>query len=128
MTEKKRLLVFHPTVAPYRIDYFNDLYEAFDCRICLQYENLKDQTFDYDSISSQFRYVPQYLPQEGVKMRREISRQLREFDPDIVMTCEFGPLTLQVLLYRFLHGKKYKVAVGNGVLRLIPPGLTIVIK
>ena len=47
---KKRLLIFHPTIAPYRIDFFNDLYRAFDTRVCLQYWNLRDQTFDYEKI------------------------------------------------------------------------------
>ena len=58
---KKRLLIFHPTIAPYRIDFFNDLYRAFDTRVCLQYWNLRDQTFDYDKLYARFRFHPFYL-------------------------------------------------------------------
>ena len=32
-----KLLIFHPTIAPYRIDFFNDLSRSFDSRICLKY-------------------------------------------------------------------------------------------
>ena len=45
-----KLLVFHPTIAPYRIDFFNDLYAAFDTHVCLKYWNLRDQTLDYEKI------------------------------------------------------------------------------
>lgn len=33
MQTKKRLLIFHPTIAPYRIDLFNDLNRNFDSSV-----------------------------------------------------------------------------------------------
>ena len=55
MTEKnfllpKTVLIFHPTIAPYRIDFFNDLYKSFNAKIVLFYRNLKDQKFKYEEI------------------------------------------------------------------------------
>lgn len=109
----KRLLIFHPTIAPYRIDFFNDLYRAFDTRVCLQYWNLRDQTFDYNKIYAQFAFKPHYL-KEIIKIGPRslwggFWQHLDEFDPDIVLVSEFNVTALMVLAHRFLKRKKYKV-------------------
>lgn len=110
---KKRLLIFHPTIAPYRIDFFNDLYRAFDTRVCLQYWNLRDQTFDYDKIYAQFAFKPYYL-KEVLKIGSRslwggFWEHLDEFNPDIVLVSEFNMTALMVLLHRFFKRKKYKI-------------------
>lgn len=110
---KKRLLIFHPTIAPYRIDFFNDLYRAFDTRVCLQYWNLRDQTFDYDKIYSQFTFKPHYL-KEVLKLGSRslwggFWKHLDKFNPDIVLVSEFNMTALMVLLHRFIKRKKYKI-------------------
>lgn len=110
---KYRLLIFHHTIAPYRIDFFNDLSKAFDTRICLQYRNLISQRFDYDRISSQFRFKPIYLPILFTLKSRIVNsgywKQLEEFKPDIVIVGEYGIDCLLVLLHRWLKRKRYKV-------------------
>ena len=110
---KKRLLIFHPTIAPYRIDFFNDLYSAFDTLVCLQYWNLRDQTFDYNKIYAQFAFKPHYL-KEIIKIGPRslwggFWKHLDEFDPDIVLVSEFNVTALMVLAHRFFKRKKYKV-------------------
>lgn len=110
---KKRLLIFHPTIAPYRIDFFNDLYSAFNTRVCLQYWNLRDQTFDYDKIYSKFTFKPYYL-KEVIKLGSRslwggFWKHLDEFKPDIVLVSEFNITALVVLLHRFIKRRKYKV-------------------
>lgn len=110
---KKKLLIFHPTIAPYRIDFFNDLYKAFDTRVCLQYWNLRDQTFDYEKIYAQFAFKPYYL-KEVLKLGARsiwggIWKHLDEFQPDVVLVSEYGITALMVLLHRFLKRKHYKV-------------------
>lgn len=110
---KKKLLIFHPTIAPYRIDFFNDLYRAFDTRVCLQYWNLRDQTFDYEKIYAQFAFKPYYL-KEVLRLGERsvwggIWKHLDEFQPDVVLVSEYGIVALMVLLHRLLKRKKYKV-------------------
>lgn len=110
---KKRLLIFHPTIAPYRIDFFNDLYKAFDTRVCLQYWNLRDQTFDYEKIYAKFAFEPHYL-KEVLKLGCRslwggFWKHLDEFNPDIVLVGEFNMTALMVLAHRFLKRKSYKV-------------------
>ena len=108
-----KLLVFHPTIAPYRIDFFNDLALSFQTRVCLRYWNLRDQTFDYDKIYFRFQFTPVYLKEKVKFWGRSIEsgywKNLDEFQPDIVLTEEFGIGTMFVLLHRFFKRKKYKV-------------------
>ena len=108
-----RLLVFHPTIAPYRIDFFNDLAHSFQTRICLRYWNLRDQTFEYEKIYSRFLFKPVYLKELfkfwGRSFEAGYWKNLDEFQPDIVLTEEFGVGTMLVLLHRFFKRKKYKV-------------------
>lgn len=109
---KKRLLLFHPTIAPYRIDFFNDMYKAFQTRVCLQYENLKSQRFNYDKIKSQFIFSPTYLPRDSkLKLITAVKRELRSFSPDLVITCEFNYITIFTIIWRLFTGKKYKIVV-----------------
>lgn len=110
--EKKRLLIFHPTIAPYRVDFFNDLYEAFDTKVCLQYRNLKSQKFDYNKISSQFKYEPKYLPESSRRsLLKAVKAEMVSFQPNIVLTCEFNVITIFALMWRCITGKQYKVVV-----------------
>lgn len=108
-----RLLVFHRTIAPYRIDFFNDLSFMFETRICLQYKNLLSQKFDYKKIEERFIFTPVYLKEWGRIRGRVFSRgywsQLDEFRPDIVLVSEFGLDCLLVLLHRFVKRRKYRV-------------------
>ena len=106
----RRLLIFHPTIAPYRIDFFNDLSMAFDTRVCLRYRNLRSQTFDYDRIAAQFAFDPIYQDSSVKGFSREFYwSNLDEFNPDIVIVEEFSLGAVYVLLHRFIKRRKYKV-------------------
>lgn len=108
-----KLLVFHPTIAPYRIDFFNDLYAAFDTQVCLKFWNLRDQTFDYQKIYSRFTFRPVYLKEMFTCKGRTFSRGywtcLDRYRPDVVLTDEYGWSTMCVLLHRWIKRRKYKV-------------------
>lgn len=108
---KKKLLIFHPTIAPYRIDFFNSLNDEFEAHICLTWGD--EGTFNYNSIYSQLNFRPILLKKWFEIGSRRINRgyweKLREINPDIVITDEFGLVTIIVLLHRWLHNKKYKV-------------------
>lgn len=108
-----RLLIFHPTIAPYRIDFFNDLNRFFNTRICLKYWNLRDQTFDYRRIYDRFNFQPIYLKERFKWRGRSLFggywKQLEQYRPDLVLTEEFGLGTVCVLIHRFLKRRKYKI-------------------
>lgn len=110
---RKKLLVFHPTIAPYRIDFFNDLCANFDTKICLRYENLRDQKFNYTLISNQFSFKPYYLnmvfEKGGFFYSKDYWNILDQFQPDIVVVEEFNLSAVLVLLHKKIKRKKYKI-------------------
>lgn len=97
----KRLLIFHPTIAPYRIDFFNQLFQVFDCRICLSY---RFTLFDYEKIEKELLFTPVYITN-----KTDYWKQLDEFNPDIVMTGEFGLSTIIPIIHRKVKKKGYKI-------------------
>lgn len=109
----KKLLIFHSTVAPYRIDFFNHLCKAFETQVCLRYKNLRSQKLDYDRIASLFAFTPVYQKEVCKIGSRSISgeywKYLDKFNPDIVFVEEFSIGAVIVLLHRFLKRKKYKI-------------------
>lgn len=105
----KRLLVFHPIIAPYRIDFFNCLSKAFDMKMCMMWRNLHDQTFDYSKIEAQLSFTPTYLDKQTCHIPRGVFSTLKNFNPDVVLVSECGLVSIMVLLYRWLFGKSFKV-------------------
>lgn len=109
---KKRLLIFHPTIAPYRIDFFNDLSKSFDAKICLSYKNLKSQTFDYDTIEKQIIFEPYYFSSKSlINKNIEAYRIISLHKPDIIITSEFGTYTLLAIFLKLLRLTTARVIV-----------------
>lgn len=112
--EKKRLLIIHPTIAPYRVDLFNHLNESFETRICLFYKNQDTHIFNYFQLESQLGFVPIFLKKRvsifGKTIYGGIWQQLKEFRPDIVMVGEFGLSTLSVILFKLFSKRSFKVS------------------
>lgn len=109
----KKVLIFHPTIAPYRIDFFNDLYRAFDTEIYLYYENLKSQTFDYEQIRKKFVFKPHYMKEwfsvgERTAYKGHIKEILRQ-KPDIVIVGEYSIGAWCAVMARMLSRKKFKI-------------------
>lgn len=108
---KKRLLVFHPTIAPYRVDLFNSLSKAFDARICLNYimYAFKDPSKIMELLDFRPIFLQRKKDEKYYAKNSEYIRQLKDFEPDIVITGEFGMNTIITLWYRWMHRKHYKV-------------------
>lgn len=112
-TEKgRKYVVFHPTIATYRIDFFNSLAKRLNCTIYLlmrKFVNFRD----YDSIEKQFAFVPGYVFDEGDERIRAFSfrywKILDKEDPDVVLTFEFGSCPMMIILHKLLKRKKYKI-------------------
>lgn len=109
----KKVLIFHPTIAPYRIDFFNDLYQAFDTEIYLYYENLKSQTLDYEQIKKKFAFTPHYMKErfslgERTVYKEHITEILRK-QPDIVVVGEYSIGAWCAVIARAFSKKKYKI-------------------
>lgn len=113
---KKKLLVFHPAIAPYRIDLFNSLNEYFDSSICLFSHNLGPfNQFKENSISSQLHFKPIYRDDIVIGKNSLFKRvlftlkMLAKSDFDLVMGWECGITTVIIVLYKLLFRKKFKI-------------------
>lgn len=113
LNQKKRLLVFHPIIAPYRIDLFNTLSQNYEMKLCMFHRNMIDQKFDYSKISEQFLFTPIILDEfynlPFLKIRKHIISTINEFKPDIVLVSECGYVSIIATLYKKLFNKPYQV-------------------
>ena len=109
---KKKILVLHPVIAPYRIDFFNSLSKTFDTKICLFRRRLLSQNFDYDKIECQFEFKPSYIMMDEISLFEWIKgiwNQLSIHKPDIVLTSEFNIPTIISVLYKLLFRHSMKI-------------------
>ena len=110
---KKKLLVFHPIIAPYRIDFFNSLSEQYDMYFYMFQRNLTSQKFNYEELSQSFGFKPNILDQlyniPYLKIRKKIISTIRKTNPDIILVSECGYVSIVAVLYKILLRRKYKV-------------------
>ena len=111
----KKVLVFHPALAPYRIDFFNRLSENFDSKFYFEHRNLKDQKFNQQKLISLCNFRLNYLDKGIEFLNRSFkfgfSLALFKEKPDLVLCSEYGYGTIITFLYKKLFFKKYKIFV-----------------
>lgn len=99
-----KVLVFHPALAPYRVDFFNRLAEKVDLTVVFLMENLESQKFDQDALRARcrfrFRYLTRGFSLKGRQFRFGGMRIVRDVRPDVVISYEFAPLTVWLALLR----------------------------
>lgn len=109
----KKLLVFHPALAPYRIDFFNKLSGSFDATVYFSLSNLIDQKFDQSKLRAELNF-PFNLLASGFDVKNKairfgIHKILKKHNPDIVICSEYSQITLFVIFIKIFFGKKYKI-------------------
>lgn len=107
-------LFFRTNIAPYRVDTYNALHEKLNCDLFFYWDFETSQNLDMSKILNECKFTPGYL--KGVRLNAntrkictEIWSILREKKPDIVIVPEFQILTIQVLLYKWIFRKNFKV-------------------
>lgn len=109
--QKKKLLVLHPIIGPYRIDFFNALNEQYDFKCCLFMHKFPTINYDFTKIEGQLTFKPIYLDVYHITklgIPKGFFRILEEFQPDFVMLSECSIRPLIVHLYKLLFRKKFK--------------------
>jgi len=109
---KKKLIVFHPALAPYRIDLFNQFAKDFDAFFYFSRRNLLSQKFDQEQLKLRTIFSCHYLRGFDLKnrpFRFGILRILFTQKPDIVLISEFGFIPFLVVFFRFLFRFKYTI-------------------
>ncbi len=109
---KRKLMVFHQYLAPYRIDFFNALARIGEMEVFFEYENSPDHHYNRPEMEARCAFRPQYLNHVRVAGRRipsGLARVLRHGRPDLVIVPEFSILALEVCLLRAVCRWKFKI-------------------
>src|SRR5574344_636851 len=101
------------STAQYRVDIYNALYEKYNFKMCFFDEEDCEQHYKKDVVGNRLKFVPYII--RGPKIGRNgkfflgLFKIIREEQPDVIIVPEFKACLIQVLLYRFLCKKKYKI-------------------
>lgn len=116
-----RILVFHPALAPYRVDMFNALARRCTLRLVFLSANVPNQAYDQQRLRGLLEVEPHYLL-SGITLpggrttrtlRLGFDDEIRRFRPDVVVTSEFGMATLSAIASRKLRGRSFALVVGT---------------
>lgn len=108
----KKITIFHQIIAPYRIDFFNELSHNYDCSIHLFGRNLKNQKFEYKNILAQLHFRPDFIVKEElglIKWLKCLWSTLSNEKPQIVIVGEYGISTFLTVIHRFFTKSDYKI-------------------
>lgn len=109
---KQKAIIFHPAIAPYRVDFFNSLNNAFEAEFYFEFHNALEQSFQQDALIDRLHFTPRYLKKGlfGIKnMRWQIFEILHSAKPDIVICSEYNLTTILILLHKWFFQRKMKV-------------------
>jgi len=113
--QKKKLLVFHAAIAPYRIDLFNELNSAFDANFYFFRKNLLNQKFDIQNINSQLNFNPNFLTsgfdyaRNGRMIRFSYLNKIISNKPDIILCWEYNLITILTTIFTKLFFRKTSI-------------------
>ena len=71
--DKPRLLIFHPALAPYRLDFFNALADRFTCHVVLLQRENPALFIKQDQLLAEARFTYAYLDRHFTLAGRDIN-------------------------------------------------------
>ena len=103
---KKKVLLFHPALAPYLIDQFNWLKKMFDFELVFLNDNLWDHKFNQSTLLSQLECNYSFLL-KGIQLKWRVFRfgvykTIKSSQPDIIFSYEFSFTTLYLIFLKRL--------------------------
>ncbi|WP_397445427.1 glycosyltransferase family 4 protein [Polaribacter sp. R77954] len=115
----KKILIFHPYLAPYRIDLYNRLSESFNVKVILtgSEKELKTLGFDLKYVNRQANFDYKYF-NSGFYLGRHLFslvylREIKKFKPNIVLAHELGINTLLSILGSFFFSYNLWVTIDD---------------
>lgn len=111
--KKKKMLVFHSALAPYRIDQFNFMGTLFDLEIVFYLNNLPDFKYDQNYLKNQCNFKISYLHIGPGKKDRffrfGIFNKVTKVKPDYILSYEYSPTTHYLLMLKRIGLLKQKI-------------------
>lgn len=115
----RKILIFHPYLAPYRIDLYNELSKLFKLKVILTGSEKEIQTlgFDLEYINKQASFEYEYV-QNGYYLGRHLIslvyvKEIRSFKPNLVLAHELGINTLFSVLMKPFGNYKLWVTMDD---------------
>ena len=108
-------LFFMNLITSYSIDTYNAFHEMLGCMMCFYHTFDSSQKLNEEGMRKECKFTPRYLKGitfgsgETRKFCTEVWTLLRSNKPNVVIVPEYQLLTIQVLLYKFIFRKKFKV-------------------
>lgn len=100
---KERVLMFHPAVAPYRVDFLNALNTYFDLKLYISLKNVPDQKFNQNELVAELEGDVKYLTigfnLTSKVIRFGIIRIIKKTLPKIIICSEFSQITIVTVLF-----------------------------
>ncbi|POY38112.1 glycosyl transferase [Flavobacterium alvei] len=110
---KKNILVFHPALAPYRVDFFNAIDKYFNAFFYFSLPNPIEQDFDQKALRNRCSFQCNYLDKGfeffGRSFRFNSIGKIKSTNPDVILCSEYSPITCLTVLYVSFFRKKTKV-------------------
>ncbi len=112
---KKKLIVFHNSLAPYRIDFFNELNSAFEAYFYIFRKNLISQKFDTEKLIDQLDFRPEFMTKGFDLYHKErmvrfgYLKKIVQIKPDVVICLEYNYMTFLTALFSKVFFPKTKV-------------------
>lgn len=106
MQPKKRVLIIHPTIAPYRVDFFNELSNQCELKVLFLRDHLLSQKFDKGTLFGGVVFNYDFL-RGGIKLGTRaikfgLLKQIRKFNPEVIIGHEYSIQTIQLVLWKKL--------------------------
>lgn len=121
MTTKKRLLIFHPYLATYRIDVYNRFAEDYDIKVILtgHPHEIANLGFNLEKVNSQAKFDYKYY-KKGIYIGRHLLstiyiKAIKEFKPDIVLAHEYGINTLASIICKKFYNFKLFLTCDDSI-------------
>jgi len=94
------VLVFHPALAPYRVQFFNWLARISDCHVLFLSRQVPNQAFSrdvtFDRLRAGYSFVERKISLVGRELPIGVASHVRKHAPKIVIATEFSPVTLML--------------------------------
>lgn len=111
--ERQKMMIFHPVLAPYRIDQFNMLNDLFDLEVVFLFDSLWNFSIDQKRLTEACNFKISYLltgPRyKGRLFRFGILCAINRAKPDIIFGYEYSFTTQYLILLKRMGFIKEKV-------------------